>query len=215
LPTWQGDGVFTGSGNVIPGEGHMMTLVGYDDTKAAWRVMNSWGTGWGDNGFFWLAYETFQSDAIVAVVADLGVADRLPTDTPPQLQAVVIRQFFDAPYAKHFLFAGYKLSNPIYLAQARLTRGGVTAASASAAAWTTESYVWVAADTTFPAGEYLLTLTGTSRSGQAIALSAQVELQASAAEAAFAKQSAQTAPVAWMLGTAVVMDGQDIVLQAE
>jgi len=215
LPTWQGAGVFTGSGTAIAGEGHMMTLVGYDDAKGAWRVMNSWGTSWGDSGFFWLAYDTFQSDAILAVVADLGVADHAPSEAKPQLQTVVIRQFFDAAYGKHFLFAGYKLSDPIYLAEARLTRSGVTAAGSSAAAWLVESYVWVAAETAFPAGEYLLTLTGTTRSGQAIALSAQAELRASGAEDEFSAQAAQAKPVAWAPGTAVVMDGQDIVLQTE
>ncbi len=216
LPTWEGSGVFTGSGNTIAGEGHMMVLVGYDDALGAWRVMNSWGTSWGDGGFFWLAYDTFQSDAIVAVVADLGVADHAPTDAKPQLQAVVIRQFFDAVYGKHFLFAGYALSEPMYLAQARLTSNGVTAASSSAAAWLEESYVWVAADTAFPAGHYLLTLTGTSRNGQAVALSAQVTLDAETTVAAFSEQRpAASSAGGWVPGATVVMNGQPIALQSE
>ncbi|MFO7676506.1 MAG: C1 family peptidase [bacterium] len=41
---------------------HAVTIVGYDDTlptsdgPGAFRVVNSWGTGWGDAGFFWMSY---------------------------------------------------------------------------------------------------------------------------------------------------------------
>lgn len=39
---------------------HAVTVVGYDDGHAsggAFKVMNSWGTDWGDQGFFWLPYD--------------------------------------------------------------------------------------------------------------------------------------------------------------
>ncbi len=39
---------------------HAVTLVGYDDGHAsggAFKVMNSWGTDWGNQGFFWLPYD--------------------------------------------------------------------------------------------------------------------------------------------------------------
>jgi hypothetical protein len=35
---------------------HIVNIVGWDDGKKAWRVKNSWGTGWGDGGFAWIAY---------------------------------------------------------------------------------------------------------------------------------------------------------------
>jgi hypothetical protein len=40
--------------------GHCMVIVGYDDSKAAYKVMNSWGSDWGDGGFCWISYDTFQ-----------------------------------------------------------------------------------------------------------------------------------------------------------
>jgi hypothetical protein len=40
--------------------GHCVAIVGYDDTRKAFRLMNSWGTGWGDGGFLWMSYATFQ-----------------------------------------------------------------------------------------------------------------------------------------------------------
>ncbi len=41
---------------------HAMTLCGYDDnrgTNGAFRVVNSWGTGWGDSGYIWVDYNFF------------------------------------------------------------------------------------------------------------------------------------------------------------
>ena len=36
--------------------GHAMVIIGYDDTKQSWLVLNSWGPNWRDNGAFWLEY---------------------------------------------------------------------------------------------------------------------------------------------------------------
>lgn len=41
---------------------HAITLVGYDDnvgTNGAFKVVNSWGKGWGANGFVWIDYDFF------------------------------------------------------------------------------------------------------------------------------------------------------------
>lgn len=35
---------------------HVVTLVGWNDSKQAWRIKNSWGTDWGEDGFGWVAY---------------------------------------------------------------------------------------------------------------------------------------------------------------
>jgi hypothetical protein len=37
--------------------GHVVTIVGYDDSQACWIVKNSWGKSWGDNGWFKISYE--------------------------------------------------------------------------------------------------------------------------------------------------------------
>jgi hypothetical protein len=36
--------------------GHAVTLIGYDDSKQAFLIQNSWGTEWGLNGKFWMPY---------------------------------------------------------------------------------------------------------------------------------------------------------------
>jgi hypothetical protein len=35
--------------------GHAITIVGYDEDKKAFRMVNSWGPDWGDGGFIWLS----------------------------------------------------------------------------------------------------------------------------------------------------------------
>ena len=42
---------------------HAVTLIGWDDSKSAWLIKNSWGTGWGDTcgfgterGYMWISY---------------------------------------------------------------------------------------------------------------------------------------------------------------
>ncbi len=42
--------------------GHAMVIVGYDDDKygGAFRILNSWGAGWGDGGYLWIRYEDAQ-----------------------------------------------------------------------------------------------------------------------------------------------------------
>lgn len=41
--------------------GHCMLIIGYDDTvgPGAFYIQNSLGSGWGSNGFVWMAYDTF------------------------------------------------------------------------------------------------------------------------------------------------------------
>ena len=36
--------------------GHAVLAVGYDEKKQIVLVRNSWGTGWGVKGYFWMPY---------------------------------------------------------------------------------------------------------------------------------------------------------------
>ncbi len=40
--------------------GHAMLVVGYDDNKQAFKIMNSWGSNWGVNGYIWVDYDCFK-----------------------------------------------------------------------------------------------------------------------------------------------------------
>lgn len=59
----------TSSGSLVKGlsllGGHAVPIIGYDDTKKAFKLQNSWGSSWGLNGFFYLPYSVFASTKIV------------------------------------------------------------------------------------------------------------------------------------------------------
>jgi C1A family cysteine protease len=40
-------------------EGHAVALVGYDDARGAFRLRNSWGADYGNNGYAWIPYDEF------------------------------------------------------------------------------------------------------------------------------------------------------------
>lgn len=72
---------------------HAQTIVGYNDSISggsdvgAFRVVNSWGTGFEDNGYYWITYKAFKR--IAALNSNLGlsyVTDRI--DYSPSLLAV-------------------------------------------------------------------------------------------------------------------------------
>lgn len=48
-----------------PKEGHAMIVVGYDDNKSAFKIANSWTTGWGEAGFGWVDYDFFVKQFVV------------------------------------------------------------------------------------------------------------------------------------------------------
>ena len=40
--------------------GHAMLIVGYDEGKKSFKIMNSWGKEWRDGGFCWITYDAFK-----------------------------------------------------------------------------------------------------------------------------------------------------------
>ncbi len=38
--------------------GHRMIIIGYDDTKQSWLVLNSWSSSWRNNGTMWIRYDS-------------------------------------------------------------------------------------------------------------------------------------------------------------
>ncbi len=40
----------------FPQVDHAVLIVGWDDTRKAWKIKNSWGKSWGAGGFAWVAY---------------------------------------------------------------------------------------------------------------------------------------------------------------
>ncbi|HJW28272.1 MAG TPA: C1 family peptidase, partial [Saprospiraceae bacterium] len=46
-------------GDTTANGGHALVVIGFDDGREAFEVMNSWGTAWANNGFVWIKYRDF------------------------------------------------------------------------------------------------------------------------------------------------------------
>jgi len=85
--TAPGSGVYRPNSSLAIVGYHAMTVVGYDDGRGAWLVMNSWGRGFGSNGFVWWDYQSFQRDTMEVIgVLQTSVSPAptpAPAPTPP------------------------------------------------------------------------------------------------------------------------------------
>ena len=60
---------------------HAIVIVGYDDARSAFKIVNSWGTDWGIGGYGWIDYAASKSLIRVAYVTEDVVAS--PDEAPP------------------------------------------------------------------------------------------------------------------------------------
>jgi hypothetical protein len=91
-------GVFNESSNA--NINHGVTLVGWDDSKEAWRIKNSWGTGWGESGFMWIAYGCNK----IGYAASWVQAKKGPPPPPPCKEgpSLIAYEAFNWPDKKQF-----------------------------------------------------------------------------------------------------------------
>jgi C1A family cysteine protease len=60
------DYVYTPAAEASPEGGHAICIIGYSDTKHAFRMINSWGPDWGDKGGLWLSEDYVKQNAMEA-----------------------------------------------------------------------------------------------------------------------------------------------------
>jgi len=54
----------------LPGEGHTMVAVGYDDAKQAFLIHNSWGQSWAAGGYGWFGYDFWRRNVRTGFVIE-------------------------------------------------------------------------------------------------------------------------------------------------
>lgn len=65
--------------------GHAVTIIGWDDTKFGstyYLIQNSWGTGWGNEGKFWMSEKFLLSDSCSDFWVIEKISQTTPTPTP-------------------------------------------------------------------------------------------------------------------------------------
>lgn len=62
---------------------HCVTLIGWDDSKNAFKIMNSWGTTWGDGGYGWIDYDWFANSGKIGLYLYYITPFLTPVPPPP------------------------------------------------------------------------------------------------------------------------------------
>ena len=65
---FRGNGIFDTLEYGPETTGHSMVLVGFDDDRSAFRLMNSFGRDWGEDGYAWISYELRRKQVHVGFV---------------------------------------------------------------------------------------------------------------------------------------------------
>lgn len=68
--------------NTKPKGFHAMNIVGYDDQKGAFKLLNSWGNEWGEGGFGWVDYDTLRMRGVGYFVMQVDVPVKPPEPVP-------------------------------------------------------------------------------------------------------------------------------------
>ena len=77
----RGPSIYADEGSNSTG-GHAMVIVGYDDHRRAFRLLNSWGESWGDHGFGWVGYRAMAQRGREFYVMDMPTAQVNPDPRP-------------------------------------------------------------------------------------------------------------------------------------
>jgi hypothetical protein len=81
--------------------GHAVLIVGYDDTLQCFICKNSWGTGWGESGFFRIAYSEITSVVKFGRYTQAYVGEGSNPPSPPPTCSFTI-----SPTSKSFTASG-------------------------------------------------------------------------------------------------------------
>lgn len=102
-------GVYTYTTGIYQG-GHAILLVGYDEALQAFLAKNSWGTGWGMAGYFYIGYSQLNKNNLAPRGCEFGyytIAYQGGSPSPPACTYSVSPASFNLPAAGG---SGYKIA---------------------------------------------------------------------------------------------------------
>jgi hypothetical protein len=95
---------------------HFVLIVGYDDSQGAFKIKNSWGTGWGQSGFGWIAYSELYPGGEPANHTQFGrwvyaFGNAVHTNPQPPTPQCDLAVGFDVTISGKVIEDGYYASN--------------------------------------------------------------------------------------------------------
>jgi C1A family cysteine protease len=91
---------------------HFVLVVGWDDSKNAFHVKNSWGTSWGESGFFWMAYSEFGNNSTTQFARGaMYFGNAVHTNPQPPTPQCDLAVGFDVTISGKVIEDGYYSSN--------------------------------------------------------------------------------------------------------
>ena len=168
---------------------HGVAIVGYDDgrtdpsgTPGALRIMNSFGTSWGESGFMWMSYATFEAiylGATTAVAPSSSSSSAAPGGASAAADDAFqwVEERAGATPKVHLIFAS-TLREPLQLGQIAVTTpGGRTLRHTYGHAFRNGyHYVTRHDGRQFEAGTYAVRMEGTRSNGESVVVTSEVEV---------------------------------------
>ena len=114
LPRWTGSGIYSPTSGIDPSGNNMMLAVGYDDSRGAWLVQNSWGSGFGFGGRYWMSYQTF-SETVVAAYVGQNASLPAPSNEPPALSEFTSLYYQSMSTGNFFLVHPFTFNQPLFI----------------------------------------------------------------------------------------------------
>lgn len=97
--------------------GHAMIVAGYDDSKQAYKILNSWSANFGTNGYAWVSYNAFKTrvkeaytsqdivinnpDVVAVIEQQQNVNENVTIPPPVPPSAVSVNAILNQPVVNH------------------------------------------------------------------------------------------------------------------
>jgi len=182
-------GVYKGNGtwwlDGLKIQSHAMCVVGFDDSKNAYKVVNSWGPTWGENGFIWIDYNTFESMCNVAFISyDYSKSKPEPAGDKPfeDIRCQINEAYqYKAANGWHILYFDVEFNQPVYLKEIEIDTSDKKELSQSNDMWFRRGIIYCYRDDNkeFPGGQYMLRLNNTTFYGVANSMEIQATINGS------------------------------------
>ncbi len=189
-----GDDVYYGSGTLMDSgaqhAAHAMTLVGYDDGLGAYRVMNSWSDQWGDEGFMWMAFDTFEDTTFEAYSIEPS-GEREPPDDDDGVSSETPNGYLDEAYqfadadpqtreTVVYLVFYYHFDDAVLIHTVIVTDPDGNQAEQSYETWYADGYIYFVQDVAFQwqPGTYHLMFRATTQAGYQVTYEVDADIEA-------------------------------------